>query len=119
MKYALFFVLTLLFSFGAGAEPYQCPLESSAAVETQFPCTPAKVARFGKRLIELYPEVQQISTSPDYISGLYAFAVTSCTGHFASMTPQEIGVNGEPFFPRDMLAAMVTAGREVMCPGPR
>jgi hypothetical protein len=75
--------------------------------------------RFTKRLLELYPQVREINTSPDYIMSLYVFAMSSCTGHFASMTPQEIGVNGEPFFPKEMLAAMVTAGREVMCPQPR
>ena len=117
MRQALFFILTLAFSLGAEAQPYQCTFQSGAVVETQFPCDPARVESFGKRLFEIYPEVQQIDTSPDYIRGLYTFAMTSCTGHFAKMTPQEIGVNGEPFFPRDMLAAMVTAGREVMCPG--
>ena len=77
------------------------------------------VERFRKRLIEIYPEVRQINTSSDYIMSLYTFAMTSCTGHFTKMTPEEIGKNGEPFFPREMLAAMVTAGREVMCPGAR
>lgn len=77
------------------------------------------VERFGKRLIEIYPEVQKINTSPDYMMSLYSFSMTGCTGHFATMTPEEIGANGEPFFPKEMLAAMVKAGREVICPGLR
>ena len=75
------------------------------------------VKRFEKRLLETYPEVRQINTSPDYIMGLYTFARAGCKGQFANMTPEEIGINGEPFFPKEMLAAMIRAGREVMCPG--
>ena len=119
MKHALFFVLILALSHSAKAEPHQCTFETGAVVETEFPCEPARVERFGKRLIEIYPEVREINTSPDYIMGLYTFAMTSCTAQFAKMTPEEIGMNGEPFFPREMLAAMVKAGREVICPRPQ
>lgn len=116
MKLLLVFLLTLVLSGTVAAAPYQCTYQSGDVAQTQFPCEPAMVERFGKRLVELYPQVRQINTSPDYIMGLYSFAMAGCTGHFATMTPQEIGKNGEPFFPADMLAAMITAGREVMCP---
>jgi hypothetical protein len=119
MKYALLFVLSLMVSHRARAEPYQCTFQTGKVVEARFPCDPVMVERFGKRLFEIYPEVRKINTSPDYIMSLYTFAMASCTGHFAKMTPEEIGVNGEPFFPREMLAAMVKAGREIMCPEPR
>ena len=111
--------MLLAISPNTWAGPYQCTFQTGEIVETRFPCEPSMVARFTKRLIDLYPDVQQINTSPDYMMGLYTFAMSSCTGQFASMTPEEIGANGEPFFPKDMLAAMVTAGREEMCPGPR
>lgn len=52
-------------------------------------------------------------------AGVFSFAMTRCAGHFAAMTPEEIGKNGEPFFPKEMLSAMVVAGREVICPVPR
>ena len=118
MADTLFLVLMLTFVNSVGAEPYQCVFETGAVTETRLPCEPAMVDRFGTRLLELYPEVQQINTSADYIMGLYVYAMAGCTGHFAAMTPEEIGENGEPFFPRKMLAAMIKAGREVICPGP-
>ncbi len=93
-----------------------CVYETGAVVDVQFPCDAARVARFSKRLMALYPGVRDINTSPDYIMGLYGFAMAGCTGHFAQMTPEDIGVNGEPFFPKEMLAAMITVGREVNCP---
>lgn len=116
MKQAFFLLLALAAGSGAQAGPYQCTFQTGAVVETAFPCTTAMVERFGERLTTLYPEIRQINTSPDYIMGLYTFAMTSCTGHFTTMTPEEIGKGGEPFFPADMLSAMVTAGREVICP---
>ena len=116
MTGALFLVLTLAFASSVRAEPYRCTFATGDVAETRFPCEPAMVDRFGKRLLELYPEVRQINTSADYIMGLYIYAMSSCTGHFAEMTPEEIGENGEPFFPREMLAAMIKAGREVICP---
>jgi len=119
MGNALFLILLLTISQNTLAGQHQCTFQTGDVVETQFPCEPAMVKRFEKRLIELYPDVQQINTSSDYMMGLYTFAMSSCTGQFASMTPEEIGANGEPFFPKDMLAAMVTAGREEMCPGAR
>ena len=118
MADTLFLVLMLTFVNSVGAEPYQCVFETGAVTETRLPCEPAMVDRFGRRLLELYPGVRQINTSPDYIMGLYIYAMASCSGHFATMTPEEIGENGEPFFPREMLAAMVKAGREVICPRP-
>lgn len=117
VTHAILFMLALAVSGNAAAVTYSCTFQTGAVVQTQFPCEPAMVDRFGKRLVEIYPKVEQINTSPDYLMGLYTFAMTSCTGQFARMTPEEIGVNGEPFFPRDMLAAMVRAGREVICPG--
>ncbi len=119
MKTVLFIALALAFAQGAQAESYQCKLQSGDVVAAQFPCEPAMLERFTKSLLALYPQVREINTSPDYIMNLYIFSMTSCTGHFAKMTPEEIGVNGEPFFPKEMLAAMVKAGREVMCPVPR
>jgi hypothetical protein len=111
-------VLAFALSHGAAAAAFQCTFESGNVVETRYACEPAMVDRFGKRLLELYPPVLQINTSPDYIMGLYTFAMAGCSGHFATMTPQQIGEGGEPFFPRDMLAAMITAAREVICPEP-
>jgi hypothetical protein len=119
MKTVLFAALALLFAQGAQAEAYQCKFQSGAVVEARFPCEPAMLERFTKRLLELHPQVREINTSPDYIMNLYIFAMTSCTGQFARMTPEEIGVNSEPFFPKEMMAAMVKAGREVMCPQAR
>ncbi len=111
-------MLAFALSHGAAAAAFQCTFESGNVVETRYACEPAMVDRFGKRLLELYPPVLQINTSPDYIMGLYTFAMAGCSGHFATMTPQQIGEGGEPFFPRDMLAAMITAAREVICPEP-
>ena len=119
MKHALLFLLTLAISHNADAKPNKCTFETGDVVETQFACEPVMVQRFGKRLLEIYPEVRQINTSPDYIMGLYIFAMTGCTGQFAKMTPEEIGKHGEPFFPKEMLTAMIKAGREIFCPGPR
>jgi hypothetical protein len=119
MKRTLLLALTLALSHSAGAEPYKCIFQTGAVVETQFPCEPAMVEQFGKRLIETYPEVQQINTSPDYIMSLYTFSMAGCTGQFAQMTPEAIGENGEPFFPKEMLAAMIRVGREIICPGPK
>lgn len=118
MQYVFVLALALAVAHGAGAAPHQCTFPNGDVVETQYSCEPAMVARFEKRLLEFYPEVRKINTSPDYILGLYTFAMAGCRGQFATMTPEEIGVNGEPFFPRAMLAAMVRAGREVMCPLP-
>ena len=50
-------------------------------------------------------------------AGVFSFSMTRCNGHFAAMTPEDIGKNGEPFFPKEMLSAMVVAGRELICPG--
>jgi hypothetical protein len=111
--------LTLAMSHTVQAQPYQCTFQSGAVAQTRFPCEPAMVEKFGKRLLQLYPEVEKINTSPDYIMNLYTFAMTSCTGQFATMTPDEIGKNSEPFFPKEMMAAMVKAGREILCPEPR
>ena len=118
MADALVLLLMLTLVNSVGAEPYQCVFETGAVTETRLPCEPAMVDRFGTRLLELYPGVRQINTSPDYIIGLYIYAMASCSGHFATMTPEEIGENGEPFFPRKMLAAMIIAGREVICSRP-
>ena len=116
MTDVLFLVLTLAVTSSVRAEPYQCVFQTGAIAETRFPCEPEMVDKFGTRLLELYPEVQQINTSADYIMGLYVYAMAGCSGHFAKMTPEEIGENGEPFFPKEMLAAMIKAGREVICP---
>ena len=103
-------------SQGALADPYRCVFTDGTAVETAFPCEQAMVDRFGRRVIELYPDLRQINTSPDYIKNLYVFAMAGCQGHFAQMTPEEIGRSGEPFFPWEMGAAMAQAAREVICP---
>ncbi|MEO6280307.1 hypothetical protein [Roseateles sp.] len=109
-------LLTLAAASGAQAQPYQCTFQTGEVTATEFPCEPAMVEKFAKLLIDSYPEVRKINTSPDYLMGLYVFAMAGCTGHFAKMTPEEIGVGGEPFFPREMLAAMIRSGRAVMCP---
>ena len=118
MKHVLSILLTLWVCASAQAAPYTCTFQTGEVVDAQFPCDAARVARFEKRFIALYPEVLEINSSPDYLMGLYVFAMSSCTGHFAAMTPEAIGEGGEPFFPRKMLTAMVRAGREVMCPQP-
>jgi hypothetical protein len=100
------------------ATSYPCTFDSGAVVKTPYPCDPAMVAAFNRRLLELYPAVARINTDPDYMLGLYSFAMAGCRGQFATMTPEEIGLGGEPFFPKEMLAAMIRAGREVMCPEP-
>lgn len=100
---ALFVVLSLTVVNDARAESYQCTFQTGAVAETRFPCTPEMVDRFGKRLVAICPEVRQIDTSPDYIMGLYTYAMAGCSGHFAKMTPEEIGESGEPFFPTEML----------------
>ncbi|MBY0439107.1 MAG: hypothetical protein K2W80_13030 [Burkholderiales bacterium] len=97
---------------------YPCTFGSGAVVKTPYPCEPAMVAAFTSRLLELYPAVARINTDPDYMLGLYSFAMAGCRGQFATMTPEAIGLGGEPFFPKEMLAAMIRAGREVMCPEP-
>jgi hypothetical protein len=116
MKHLLLLVYTLAIPLSAAAEPHKCTFQNGAVVETQFPCEPSTVDKFTKRLLEIYPEVRQINTSPDYIMGLYTFAMGACTRQFASMTPEEIGESGEPFFPKEMGAAIAKAGREVICP---
>jgi hypothetical protein len=74
------------------------------------------VEKFARRLVEPYPEIREIDTSPDCIAGLYTFAMAGCSGQFATMAPEEIGESGEPFFPREVLAAMIRAGRGAICP---
>jgi hypothetical protein len=118
MKKALSIFLILWVCASAQAAQHLCTFQTGEIVEVQFPCDAARVARFEKRLIALYPEVLEINSSHDYLMGLYIFAMSSCTGHFADMSPEAIGDSGEPFFPRKMMAAMVRAGREVMCPLP-
>lgn len=76
------------------------------------------VEKFGNRLIEIYPEVRQVNTSPDYIMSLYTFAIVACCARFTTMTPEEIEESGEPFFPREMFAAMVKVVRQVICTAP-
>jgi hypothetical protein len=119
MNHSLYFALAITAAAvpltSAGAQ-YKCTFQTGAVVDTQFPCEPAMVEGFGKRLLKLYPELRNINTDPDYIMGLYTFAMASCTGQFAKMTPEEIGANGEPFFPKEMGAAIAKAGREVLCP---
>jgi hypothetical protein len=102
----------------AAVETYRCAFESGAVVETAYPCTPVLVEKFSKRFIALYPEVTTINTSPDYLMGLYTFAITACTPKFAGMSPEQLGVGSEPFFPKAMTVAMVRAAREVVCPPP-
>lgn len=109
-------LLTLAASHSAQAQTYKCTFQTGEVAQTQFPCEPAMVEKFGELLIEAYPEVREINTSPDYIMGLYMFAMAGCTVPFAKMTPEEIGLSGEPFFPREMLAAMVKSARAVICP---
>ncbi|OYU46710.1 MAG: hypothetical protein CFE44_00710 [Burkholderiales bacterium PBB4] len=109
-------LIALAFCCQSWAAPHVCKYENGDTVEVQFPCDAVRVAGFRKRLLELYPEVADISTSPDYITGLFVFSMASCTGHFADMSPQAIGEGGEPFFPSKMLEAMVRAGREQLCP---
>ena len=116
LEAVLSLLLTLTTSHSAQAQIYKCTFQTGEVAETQFPCEPAMVEKFGKLLLESYPEVREINTSPDYIMGLYIFAMAGCTDPFAKMMPEEIGLGGEPFFPRKMLAAMVRAGRAVMCP---
>ena len=118
MKKALSIFLVLWVCASAQASPYLCTFQTGEVVVVQFPCDAARVARFEKRLIALYPEVSEINSTHDYLMGLYLFSMSSCTGHFADMSPESIGESGEPFFPRKMMAAMVRAGREVMCPPP-
>jgi len=48
--------------------------------------------------------------------GLYVFSMRGCTGNFAEMTPEAIGENGAPFFPAEMLNAMISAGRDGVFP---
>lgn len=108
-------VLTATSAYAAEAS-HQCTFLTGAVVTTRFPCEQAMVNRFGDRLLELYPAVRQIDTSPDYIMGLYTFAMGSCSRRFAEMTPEQIGEGGAPFFPKEMGAAIATAGREVICP---
>ena len=60
--------------------------------------------------------VSHSALAEPYSCTFETFAMSSCTRQFAKMTPEEIGVNREPFFPREMLAAMVRVGREVICP---
>ena len=109
--------LGMTFSNYAFAQANACVFDNGKSFETRFPCKQETVDRFAQRVIEIYPDVKQINTSADYMmKGLYVFAMGGCSGHFRQMTPEEIGKNGEPFFPWEMGAAMATAAREVICP---
>lgn len=105
-----------LCSASAFAPDHRCVFESGTSVETEFPCTPAMVEQFSKRVIDLYPGLHQINTSPDYLMNLYVFAMAGCIGRFASLSPEQIGEASEPFFPKEMAAAMARVAREVICP---
>ena len=110
-------LLCLSLQLASGAvSAHECVFNSGLVYETEYPCTPALVERFSQRLLALYPEIRTINTSPDYLMGLYTFAMTACNPKFAAVTPEQIGEGSEPFFPRAMAAAMAKAAREVICP---
>ncbi len=111
MKHLLPLVLALAVPLSTAAEPHKCTFQNGAVVETQFPCEPAMVEKFGKRLLEIYPEVRQINTSPDYIMGLYTFAMGACTVKFAKMTPEESERAANPSFQGNGAAIAKTAGK--------
>ena len=47
---------------------------------------------------------------------MYLFAIDACEERSLPMTPEQLGETVEPFFSREMYAAMARAAREIVCP---
>jgi hypothetical protein len=116
MKLVFVFLSAIVFPHYASAQPYKCMFANGSVVETKFPCDPVMIEKFGNRLTQLYPDVRQMNLSPEYTKNLYVMAMADCDEPFIRMTPEQIGKNGEPFFPWQMGAAMAQAAREIICP---
>lgn len=116
MKLVFVLLSAIVFPDCALAQPYKCIFDNGSAVETKFPCDAVMIEKFGSRLTQLYPDVQQTKLSHKGMKNLYVMAMASCDESAQNMTPEEIGRNSEPFFPWQLTAAMVQAAREVICP---
>ena len=117
MKHVLVLLLVTLLSVNVQAQNFKCVFSDGTSLDSNLPCDAAILDKFANRLTQLYPEVQQIN-DPDrrFIEFLFRLALGSCEEPFVHMTPEQIGKNGEPFFPWQMGAAIAQAGREVICP---
>jgi hypothetical protein len=74
------------------------------------------VERFVNRLADLVPNFwTTFGRDPEVAQGFYRFGIAACVAPWKELTPEEFGRQGEPFFPRDLGAAIARAARETIC----
>jgi hypothetical protein len=103
----------------AATRSFKCRSSSGKEYDSSFPCDAKTIRQFGRRLGELLPSLQPELKKPEALEGIYHFATSACEPHFRAVSPEEMGERGEPFFPREMGAAMAKAAREIVCPKER
>ena len=97
------------------ADSYSCTFENGSTVKVKYSCEAAMIEKFGDRLVKLYPRIQDEGLNNEHLKNLYVQALVGCEEPFSDMTPEEIGKNGEPFYPWELTAAMIQAARDVAC----
>ena len=116
MKIVSALLLIVCFPFCAYAQQHKCFLPDGTAYEAKYPCDPVTVEKFAERFFDLLPEEDQQKNTVESLKVLYLMAIETCDEPFLSMTPEEVGKNGEPFFTWQFTAAMTQAAREIICP---
>ena len=116
MKFILGLLIIALNSSLASAETYTCVLSGNETHTSKFPCDPAHIDRFSLRLNQLSSEARELNADREAVEAWYVFAVAACEERSLPMTPEQLGETVEPFFSREMYAAMARAAREIVCP---
>lgn len=116
MKLLCAFLLIIFLPISLFAQQPDCILPDGTACEVKYKCDPATIEKFANRFYELLPKHDQEKNAVESLKGLYPMAIYACEGSAVSMTPEEIGKNGEPFFTWQFTAAMAQAARDVFCP---
>lgn len=75
MKLVFILVSVIGFVPFALAQRYCCEFSDGGFVETQFCCDSKMIQTFSKRLVQLYPEVQQLNRTQDFMKNLYVMAL--------------------------------------------
>jgi hypothetical protein len=119
MKFIFIFLLILFLPLSIFAQQPKCVLPDGTACEAKYTFDPKTIDKFANRFYELLPNNDQKDNTIENLKELYEMAILTCEEPFLSMTPEEIGRNGEPFFTWQFTAAMVRAAREIICPGKR
>ena len=116
MKFILGLLIIALNTSLASAQTYTCVLSGNETHTSKFPCDAAHIDRFSFRLNELSSEVREMNAGREAVESWYLFAVDACEERSLPMTPEQLGETVEPFFSREMYAAMARAAREIVCP---